>query len=111
MLCTICTALACRTNLECPLHIEEASGPKIKPDIGCCVILAESLQGSVGISCKTEAFRLANIVEPPVTKSEFSRDSCELRVYFLCANLNIYINLKHRLLRKEVKYLATLLKG
>jgi len=86
MLSTICTEIACRTNLECPLHIAGVSWPKMKPDIGCYVVLVQSLQGSVGISHKTVAFRLANIMEPPVTKSEFSRDSCELRVYFLCAN-------------------------
>jgi hypothetical protein len=83
----------------------------MKPHIGCYVVLDQSLQGSVCASYKRVAFKLANIVEPPVTKSEFSRDSFELRVYFLCAKLKIYINLKHCLLRKKVEYLVTLVKG
>jgi len=70
----------------------------MKPHIGCYVVLDQSLQGSVGISYKTVAFKLANIVEPPVTNSKFSWDSCELRVYFLCPKFKKYINLKHCLL-------------
>jgi hypothetical protein len=83
----------------------------MKPHIGCYVDLDQSLQGSVGITYKTVAFKLANIVEPPVTKSEFSQDSYELRVYFWCPKLKKYVNLEHCLLRKEVKYLVTLVKG
>lgn len=43
-------------------------------------IPVESLQGCSGFSYKAVAFELANIVEPLVTKSEFSGDSCEIRV-------------------------------
>jgi hypothetical protein len=83
----------------------------MKPHIGCYVVLDQFLQGSVGMSYKTVAFKLANIVEPPVTKSEFSQDSCELRVYFWCPKFKKCIHLEHCLLRKEVRYLATLVKG
>ena len=36
----------------------------MKLHIGCYVVLAQSLQGSVGISYKALGFQLANIVEP-----------------------------------------------